>query len=220
MQSKPTKSDIALAAEIMAQHAIWAAISKRELYALLEEHAAIARYEKGACIWGQGAPFAQNFALVLEGAAQVKKDHVLLSVHREGDYFGLATLYHPSGYYAADIVALNACKLLLLPRDAIDPLLDAHPSIAREYIAYLSQRVYFLTGRLDAVTAGSAAQRLEYYLREQAMPRDGEWVYTLGNLTALAKSLNMSRATLYRALEDLEAQGVIVKDKGQIVVQS
>ena len=213
-----TTEDIAQAAEYLRAHSIWKAIPETELERLLRQ-AQVSLYEKGELIWGGGAEYRRAIGLVLEGEAQVKKEHLLLSVHRRGDFFGLVTLFNPCEYYTADIAALQPCRIVFIEKSAIEALLDAHPAAAKEYIAYLSQRVYFLNGRLDAVTAGSAAERLESHLRAVAEPEGEQLVCEIENFSALAKTLSMGRASLYRALEVLAAQGVIEREGGRIIVR-
>jgi len=213
-----TNEDIAQAAGYLHAHSIWKAIPADELEQLLRQ-ARVSLYEKGELIWGGGAEYRRAIGLVLAGEAQVKKEHLLLSVHRRGDYFGLVTLFNPCEYYTADIAALQPCRIVFIEKSAIEGLLDAHPAAAKEYIAYLSQRVYFLNGRLDAVTAGSAAGRLESHLRSIAEPEGESLVCEISNFSALAKTLSMGRASLYRALEALAAQGVIAREGGKIFVR-
>ena len=213
-----TTEDVAHAAGFLYAHSIWKAIPAEELEHMLRR-AQVSLYEKGELIWGGGAEYRRAIGLVLEGEAQVKKEHLLLSVHRQGDYFGLVTLFNPCEYYTADIAALQPCRIVFIEKSAVEALLDAHPAAAKEYIAYLSQRVYFLNGRLDAVTAGSAAERLESHLRMIAEPEGEHLVCGIENFSVLAKTLSMGRASLYRALEALAAQGVIERDGGRIVLQ-
>ncbi|MCL2107071.1 MAG: Crp/Fnr family transcriptional regulator [Oscillospiraceae bacterium] len=206
------EEDVRLAMKFMREHMIWSCAAPALLEETLRRESFVESYDKGEEIWNE-EKYRQAFGLVLEGAARVRKDRLPLSVHRAGDYFGLVTLYYPSGYYAAEIEAVMPSRILFLPREAIDRLLDACPEAAKRYIAYLSQRVYYLAGRLDAVTAGTAARRLECYLRAMAEPDGaGRCRCDIPSFTALAKALNMGRATLYRALEELAEQGTIKRE--------
>ena len=211
--------DIERAVGYLSAHAIWSCLPPERL----EDLAAgggICLYEKGERIWGGEAGWRRALGLVLAGAAQVRKDRLLLSVHREGDYFGLVTLFYDAGCYAAEIEALRECRVLFIGKLAVDRLLDDCPGAAKALIAYLSQRVYYLNARLDTVTAGSAARRLECHLRARAvMDAQGRLVYPAGSQTALAQSLNMGRATLYRAMEELAQQGMIQREGKEIVLK-
>jgi len=214
-----TNEDIERAVGYLSAHAIWSGLPPERL----EDLAAageICLYEKGERIWGGEAGYRQALGLVLGGAAQVRKERMLLSVHREGDYFGLVTLFYDTGYYAAEIEALRECRVLFIGRLAVERLLDACPGAAKAYIAYLSQRVYYLGARLDTVTAGSVARRLECHLRAGAvMDEQGRLIYSSGSQTALAQSLNMGRATLYRAMEELAQQGLVQREGKEIVLK-
>ncbi|MDR2752843.1 MAG: Crp/Fnr family transcriptional regulator [Oscillospiraceae bacterium] len=206
-------------AAYLRTHKIWRQMPTSALEKLLAARAAVCVFAKGAPIWGGDVPFVQAMGLVLAGFAQVRKEHLLLSVHRPGDYFGLATLYNSEGHYPTEIVAAQPCRVLFLPKEAIDDLLKAYPAVATDYIAYLSQRVYYLNGRLDALTAGSAARRLECHLRAAAvMDEQGRLVCAVPSQTALAQAIGMGRASLYRALETLARAGVISREGKGIVL--
>ncbi|MDR0531348.1 MAG: Crp/Fnr family transcriptional regulator [Oscillospiraceae bacterium] len=213
----PTSNDIAAALGYLAAHNIWRGVPRGALEENLRGHAWVCLYDKGEDVWGGAAEYRRALGLVLEGEAQVRKERLLLSIHRRGDFFGLATLFNQYGFYAADIQATNACRVLFLAQEAVEALLDAHPAAAKEYISYLSQRVYFLNSRLDAVTAGTAARRLENYLRSVARP-DG--FCEIQSYSALAKTLGMGRASLYRALDELKAQGIAAHAERGIALQS
>ena len=77
------------------------------------------------------------------------------------------------------------------------------------YIAFLSQRIRFLNRKIDSFTAPSAREALLRHLLE--IHRDGAAEIT-GGYSQLARTLNIGRASLYRALDALEAEGCIRRD--------
>ena len=222
MQStRPSPEDILQGARYLLAQRIWESVPGHLLGQLMEQKGEVCLYAKGERIWSDAADYRRALGLVLDGTAQVMKERMLLSVHRQGDYFGLVTLYAPVGYYATEIAALTPCRVLFLGRDAVDGILRAYPQAALQLIAYLSERVYYLNARLDTVIAGSAARRLECHLRAGAvMDGEGRLVCPVPSRTALAKTLGMGRASLYRALDELTRQGLIEKEGNDIVLKS
>lgn len=161
--------------------------------------------------------FSRSLGAVLSGKVEVRKGELIVSVLTAGDLFGAAALFNDRTDYAASLTARTACRLLLLPQELVEELMAASPALARRYIGYLSGRIRFLEQKIDSLTAGSAEERLSRFLRT---PR-GDGVVPLDcSLTGLAGRLNVSRASLYRALEALEARGAIRREGRSIRVLS
>ena len=216
---RPNQEDIAQAFSLLKTHRIWEAVPPALLEQLLREHGSLRVYDKLEPIWSDNANYQQALGLVLSGTAQVKKERMLLSAHHKGDYFGLATLYAPVDFYATEIVALTPCRIFFWDKAAIDRILHDYPQAAVNFIAYLCERVYYLNARMDTLIAGSAARRLECHLRATAIIDDaGRLVCHIPNRSALAQSLSMGRATLYRALDELERQSLIKRTGNEIVL--
>jgi len=218
--SRPAPEDTALAAALLRGHSpIWEAVPAALLEQLIGEQASVCLYDKGERIWSDAAQYSRAVGLVLDGAAQVHKERLPLSVHRRGDCFGLVTLYAPADFYAAEIEALSTSRVLFLDKAAVDGILRAYPEAALALAAWLSERVYYLNARLDTVSAGSAARRLECHLRAIAvMDGAGRLVCPVPSRTMLAKTLGLGRASLYRALDELTRQGIIAREGNDIVL--
>ena len=161
--------------------------------------------EKGEVIYDP-SHFRRCLGVVLEGTVQVNKGTLIMSVLRQGDLFGAAALFHQRPDYATTLTARSRCSLLLLPQELIEEWMERWPQVGRNYVTYLSQRIWFLSGKIDALTAGTAGRKVAQYLL--AHEEEGRVALDC-SLTGLAGRLGVSRASLYRALDDLQAQGAI-----------
>ena len=108
----------------------------------------------------------------------------------------LAMKRHPEG-----ITAARLCEALL--RD--------NPDFSMAYIRFLSDRIRFLNKRLAELSAPAVEQRLAKYLSEC----DGR---VSPNMVALASSLGIGRASLYRMLDDFIRRGLIRKENHDILI--
>ena len=91
--------------------------------------------------------------------------------------------------------------------------------IAENYIAYLSQRIYFLTDKIDAFTAGSAEMRLANRLiNDSKIDEKGKRYTIVANLSLLARELDIGRASLYRAFDFFESVGAIIREGKKIFI--
>lgn len=155
----------------------------------------------------------RTLGILVSGTAQVEKGseshRVVMSRLSAGEVFGAVSLYGDSERYVTRITAVERCNAVLIPKTLMDGLIRGNPDIAVRYITYLSNRIYFLNSRIDAFTGGSAAQRVARYLSGAQM--DGALVHMQLSLTNLSQALDIGRASLYRALGELEAAGAICR---------
>ena len=157
--------------------------------------------------------FQRCLGIVLEGSIQVNKGALIMSLLRPGDLFGAAALFNQQQDYATTLTARSRCRLLLLPQTMVEELMAQYPQVGRNYVAYLSQRICFLSGKIDALTAGSAGRKLGQYLLAHAR---GDEVCLECSASGLAARLGVSRASLYRALEGLSQSGMVDRQGRQI----
>ena len=91
-------------------------------------------------------------------------------------------------------------------------LLRESPDFAENYVRYLSGRIQFLSGRLDAVSAVGAEGKLAQYL----LSADNGTGQVTISATQLSARIGIGRATLYRAFETLEGEGAIARE-GKVI---
>lgn len=176
--------------------------------ALADPRCTLESAAKGAEIYTP-SQFQRCLGVVLEGRIQVTKGALIMSVLGPGDLFGAAALFHSEEDYTTTLTAQSKCRLLLLPQELVEELMARFPAVARNYVAYLSGRIRFLSGKIEALTAGSAGRKLAQYLLSRA--REG-WVELDCSATGLAKRLGVGRASLYRAYDELTEAGLIRRE--------
>ncbi|UQT49939.1 hypothetical protein M5E87_10185 [Flavonifractor plautii] len=66
--------------------------------------------------------------------------------------------------------------MLLLPQALVEELMGRFPEVGRNYVAYLSGRICFLSGKIDALTVSSAERKVAQYLLSR-LEGDG-WSWT------------------------------------------
>ena len=180
--------------------------------ALADGRARLRRAARGEVIYDP-RHFQRCLGVVTEGTVRVDKGELLMSTLRRGDLFGAAALFNDRPDYATTLTARTPCALVLLPQDLVEELMGRWPQVGRNYVAYLSGRIRFLSAKIDALTAGPALRKAAQYLLSRQAVGTAELDCSV---TDLAHRLGVSRASLYRALDGLEAEGVIAR-KGRRV---
>lgn len=179
---------------------------------LLDRRCFRARVRKGRTIYTP-EDFRRCLGLLVSGTVQVSKENLIVSVLGPGELFGAAALFNDEEEYVTTLTARTDCDLVFFPQSLVEDLMSSCPAVARSYISYLSGRIRFLNGKIQGLIAPTAERKLEQYLA--AHVRD-DWVEPDCPATGLAKRLNVSRASLYRAFDALEAAGAIKREGKRI----
>lgn len=177
-----------------------------------------AEYEKNEVVYDK-TNFSRSLGIVLEGRLRVTKENadkrpIVMSTLQRGAMFGAAALFNSEPEYATKITAIESSRVLFLPQRLIKRMIEREPDIAENYIRYLSERILFLNRKIYFLTAGTAEQRLAGFLLDNLAV--GEFSEMPMTMHRLADALNMSRASLYRAFDELTASGAVSK-QGKLV---
>lgn len=177
-----------------------------------------AAYEKNEVVYDK-TNFSRSLGIVLEGRLRVTKENadkrsIVMSTLQRGAMFGAAALFNSEPEYATKITAIEHSRVLFLPQRLIKRMIEREPEIAENYIRYLSERILFLNRKIYFLTAGTAEQRLAGFLLDNLAV--GEFSEMPMPMHRLADALNMSRASLYRAFDELTASGAVSK-QGKLV---
>lgn len=173
------------------------------------------KYKKGEIIYSSEV-FHDCIGLILSGKATVrKKDAELIVSHLSvGDIFGAAALFLSRDYFLNEITAEVKTEVLYIGKAAVRRLLQTDQNFSLGFIRYLSERIFFLNKRIVSFTGGSAESRTARYL----LSGFGDYrVFALDRpMSQLAVSLDIGRASLYRAFDSLCESGAIERN-GKII---
>lgn len=163
----------------------------------------------------------KKLGIILSGSASVfsadENNGVLLRILESGDTFGVANLFSHRERFVSIIVAKKACRVLFFSEEAVADFIRDNPSFAINYIRFLSDRICFLNTKISCFTAGSPERRLAFFLL--AFDEGENTRYTVSiNANSLSDMLDVGRASLYRAFDKLESEGLIQKDGKQITI--
>ena len=162
----------------------------------------------------------RRLGLLLAGKASIhsadcSRSVVLRAMHAPG-IFGAASLFCEIDTPLSRIEASTACTVLWPDLDAVRALMALDDGFRDAYLAFLAGRVRFLNQKILCFTAGSAERRLALWLCSE----EGDTVTLPSSLAAFADMLDIGRASLYRALDKLEGEGLIRREGRTISVIS
>lgn len=172
-------------------------------------------YRKGECIYTPEVS-QKALAMVLEGHVRVWQGRVPMNDLLSGDVFGVAALFGTDEDYPSTVIAESDCRILYIPQETVISWMKAVPTVAQNYVAFLSDRIRFLNRRLATLTAGQADGKLWKYLLAH---RDADGVVSVKEgMSELAERLDMGRSSLYRSLDALAQLGKIRRERKKIII--
>lgn len=160
--------------------------------------------------------FSRCLGILLTGGIRVTRGSLVISVLTPGNMFGAAALFaDPDEDYATTLTVCDPCRAVLLSQELVSRLMDSDPCIRDNYIRYLSGRIRFLSQKISSLVADGVEGRLKQYLLTNLTPKHPRLTCSA---TELAKRLDISRASLYRAFDMLEQQKLIRRHGRSITV--
>lgn len=161
----------------------------------------------------------KQIGILIEGRALVEpprsNEKVLLRMLSPSDIFGVANLYCDDQPFVSVIVAKSCCRVLFIDADAFRELIERDTNAMRAYLRFMSNRIVFLNKKISTLTAGSTEKKLAVFLSEN---QSGGKFSPHISMLAIAETLNVGRASLYRALDALELQGLIRRIGKTIII--
>ena len=169
-------------------------------------------FAAGETLFSEGGE-ARGLGILLCGKAHVYKaageSRVLVSVLEPPAMTGASCLFVRDARPVTEALAVKPCRLAVFDEQTLRALMLENFALAENYMRYLAGRVRFLTGRIESIGSPGAAEKLMNYLALNA--REGRLTLPMG-YSALADALCVSRASLYRVLDALEAGGRLRRD--------
>ena len=152
---------------------------------------------------------------VLSGQCEVTRDKLVLNTLNTGDSFGILSVFSDEPY-PTSIIAKKECRILLLSKESLVSLIHASPTVAMNIISFLAGRVCFLNKKTSVLGGASAEEKFSAYLKEECRRLGTAFPFSA---SAVARKINVGRASLYRALTGLESKGIIqYKDNSVIIL--
>ena len=160
--------------------------------------------------------------IILSGSALVYSSdcerQVVLRTLGRGNMFGVAKLFGGSESEISRVQAKNTCRVLFIGESALGKLFENSSRAMYNYIGFLTGRIRFLTGRIACFTAGSAERRLALYISSLCCEANSDRITLDVPAVTLSDILNIGRASLYRAFEKLETDGLIKRNGKTLTV--
>ena len=176
-------------------------------------------YSRGDIIFAP-EEFEKKIGFILSGGCEVvrrRSDGASVPLNKLGalDSFGILALFAEGERFPTYVIATKTTRVLFFTRDEVVSLISAEPAISMNVIRFLADRVSFLNKKIATLANNSADEKLSAFLLERYRELGAEFSI---NCKKVSESLSLGRASLYRALKQLEDDGTIKYDTKKIYV--
>lgn len=190
-------------------------IEKEELLSLFPEPQ---EFKKGDIIYS-AEKFSNAIGFIKSGKAEAigsGDKSLLMKTFDEGTSFGAAAVFNNDEKYVSTIKAKTDMEIIFLSEKFLIEIFKRFPKTATNYISFLSDKIRFLNKKLSLLSCSNTEDTVFNYILSIA---DKDNISNLPkSMTALSKMLGISRASLYRSLEDLENKGYISRQENKVKV--
>ena len=189
-----------------------------EIFSSLEEQEKQKTAERVECISikkGEEIVLVERLGCLAKGSARVLVKNTGSTVMKKlgtGEVFGCAALF--GGDAVTEIKADSDSVIVCLSANDMTDIFTKTPTVAVDYIKYLSGKIRYLNSRIGDFAPAPAEQKVLGFLKKLYQKQSPIKI----PMTLLAKELGIGRTSLYRALDALENNNLIKRTKNGIIV--
>jgi CRP/FNR family cyclic AMP-dependent transcriptional regulator len=196
------------------------ALSAAELEEI-SSHATTREFRPRTVLMSEGDE-TDNLYIILEGRVRVyvsdsEGREAVLSVLGPGEYFGeLAFDQKPR---SASVITLDACKMLVVPREDFVDFVKRSPTFAFHFIHHLIGKIRSLTNSVRSLALMDAYGRVARLLLESTVTEKGvQFIPEKLTQSEIASRVGCSREMVSRIFKDLVQGRYITVESDRIVI--
>ncbi len=153
--------------------------------------------------------------VILSGSASVSSSETgAVSISRVGTEFGICNIF-VSDKMPTKLYARVHTKVLFIPKDEFASLLSSDNALMYRYVKLCNEKMVYLAKKLRLISVVGSVPRLACWVEMNSIGNEAKIV----SKDELARQLCISRASLFRAISDLEKQNVIDALSDKIIVK-
>lgn len=206
--------------EALSACPLFKGLGTEELTDLTSEYMYLKVCEKNEIIISE-SNYTRALGIIIKGSATVTKHSgetaILMSILGKGDIFGMATLFYEEDNYLTQIKAKEKVTMAVFSKENVRKMLALYPQVNENYITILSEKIHFLNNKISTYTRAETITKVALFIL-QNKDEDKKEVKLPYSITNVADALNVGRASVYRAFETLENEGVISRDGKKITI--
>ena len=206
--------------DALSKSPLFKGLYNEEIINITNEYTNTKIFEKNEIIISENN-YTRALGIIVKGSATVRKHSgdagILMSILKQGDIFGMATLFYEKENYLTEIRANEKTEIVFFLKNDIIKMFSEYPIINENYITILSEKIHFLNKKISTYTRADTIRKVAYFILQNADELKTEALLPY-NITKVADALNVGRASVYRAFESLEENNVIIRNGKKIKI--
>jgi CRP/FNR family transcriptional regulator, dissimilatory nitrate respiration regulator len=129
-----------------------------------------------------------------------------------------AFLFGEKNRYPVDVIALEDCKILFIPKSDVIRMLQQSDIILRNYLNAISNRAQFLSNKLWFLSFKTIKEKVAHYLLSLARNESKTTVVLPKSHQELAEFFGVTRPSLARVFSEMQDEGIIKVDRREVSI--
>lgn len=129
-----------------------------------------------------------------------------------------AFLFGERNRFPVDVIALEDCKILFIPKPDFMRMMQQNVTILSNYLNAISNRAQFLSNKLWFLSFKTIKEKIAHYLLNISRSEVRTTIVLPKSHQELAEFFGVTRPSLARVFADLEADGIITVNRREITI--
>ncbi len=165
--------------------------------------------------------FDRKIGFILSGSCLVERINsenkkVPLNKLSANDSFGIVAVLGQPEKFPTEVKTVTDSEILFISQNDVKMLIDNYPTVAKNIIYYLAQKIVFLNSKIATFASDTVEQKLASYILNEKNKTDNNFITF--NCKRSAEAINIGRASLYRALTSLTEANLIKLENKKIYI--
>ena len=205
--------------EILMQSFLFSGIDESTLTEIIKGSPPdVASFKRGEEIYSS-ANNEGTVGFILSGRCEIRLDRsagrTVLNILGSGDSFGILSVYSAEDF-PTKIYATKNSEIAFFTGEQIASFVNNYSHISQNLIRFLAGRISFLNKKIATFSPSRVSDRLAVFLLSER-ERQASDVLAF-NCQKTAEEIGAGRASVYRAIETLEAQSLIKASEKKILI--
>ncbi len=209
--------------QIISNSPFFRGLSPSEVEAILKKIAhSVKSFSKGQTI-AQREEEVKNLCIVVAGtvkgemvdfSGKILKIEEMTAPHPIAHAF----LFGERNRYPVDVIAIEDCKILFIPKPEVIRMLQQSDVILRNYLNAISNRAQFLSNKLWFLSFKTIKEKVAHYLLNLSGSESKTVITLPKSHQELSEFFGVARPSLARVFAELQDDGIITIDRREVVI--
>lgn len=179
-------------------------------------------YNKNEIIHFEGDPCRQ-IEIIIEGQIVIERiglagDLMTVNHFHPGDIIGANLIFSSGDSYPMTITARKPTQVIIVEKDVLFELCNSYPAFLMQFIKVISDLSVLIVTKMKNRISRTIRQSIITYLNKQYQLQKKPAIALTMSKKSLAEMFGVSRTSLSRELQKMEAEGLISFDAKTIVI--